>query len=137
MKKNQTWESLVSILVVISIMSIVFLSLYKILEFNKKIDHDFSAGNDILLLKNNINTLLMKKDISEFSTLESQLESLGTNIFYLYQTGTTISLETDKTYKYINALWEHITDLSLPGKVYLRSCEYLWGPYKCSVEEKK
>jgi hypothetical protein len=85
-------------------MSIVFLSLYKILEFNKKIDHDFSAGNDILLLKNNINTLLMKKDISEFSTLESQLESLGTNIFYLYQTGTTISLETDETYKYINAL---------------------------------
>ena len=41
MKKNIFWESFVSIILSITIISIIFIGLYQIIDYNNKIDYDY------------------------------------------------------------------------------------------------
>jgi hypothetical protein len=76
-------------------MMVLFVSLYKILDYDRELDYKYTLENYKIPLENNTQTLLKKMDTS--SLTESQ-------VFYILQTPTTLSIETDEKYKFINHL---------------------------------
>ncbi len=135
MKKNISWESLVTIIISVSILGIIFVSLYKILEYNSNIDRNFQAFNYVNVLEQNTSNIISKIDTSFLSEWE---------IFYLYQTGANIEIKTwesNDMYRYINHKGEWIENtLQSQSQIYSRFCfierdTAEWQSIKCSVKE--
>lgn len=129
MKKNNSWESLVSIVIAVSIMMVLFVSLYKILEYDKNLDYNYTLQNYKTTLENNTQTLLRKIDTT--SLIESQ-------VFYILQTPTNISIESDEKYKFTNHLWEWNENINSQRYLFTRVCvvkksNAVWQNIQCSI----
>jgi hypothetical protein len=76
-------------------MMVLFVSLYKVLEYDKDLDYKYTLQNYKTTLENNTQTLIRKIDTNILT--EAQ-------VFYILQTPTNISIENDEKYKFINHL---------------------------------
>lgn len=134
MKKNIIWETFVSIIIAVTIIMILFISLYKILDYNQEIDDNYSWMNYVNLLENNTNGIVEKIDTSMIQEKE---------IFYIYKNNDTFEILTwsiNEKYRYINNLGEYVEDIQTAKKIYSRFClverdTIEWQSIKCSIKE--
>ncbi len=117
MKKNIVWESLMSIIIWMFILSFVALWVINIVAYNKSIIDAYQIKTDENILKQNTNNILKKADLSWVS--EGQ-------IFYINKNKATKTFEIltwtwSQEYKFINSLWDKVADInSFDEKIYAR-----------------
>lgn len=129
MKKTHFWESLVSIVIAVAIMMVLFVSLYKVLEYDKDLDYKYTLQNYKTTLENNTQTLIRKIDTNTLT--EAQ-------VFYILQTPTNISIENDEKYKFINHLWEWNENSNSQRYLFSRVCvvkksNSVWQNIQCTI----
>ena len=134
MKKNKNWESLISIIIAVFIITIAFTALLKIAQYNKVIDYEYKKINYIDVLENN--TFNIIKKINTNNIKEKQ-------VFVIYQTWSqiiTLTWSANSNYRYINHLWEYVGSWGYIWEIYSRFCivdkdSELWQSIKCSIKE--
>lgn len=107
MRKNNFWESLVWIIIWVTILSVSILWILNLLLFSNNLTAIFNNTTRITILKDNAVNVVKKLDTS--SILENEA-------FYLYKNKPLKQFEiytgTWYTgYKYIDQLWDQVTDL--------------------------
>lgn len=116
MKKTNQAETLVSILIWISIISVISFSAVKMIQYDKEKSIDYNKINNIYILETNANNLLKRVNISNFNEKE---------IFYLYKTWSQIlsySWTNNEYLKYINENWDLVTNTwTYNWKIYTRT----------------
>lgn len=114
MKKNIFWESFVSIILSITIISIIFIGLYQIIDYNNKIDYDFKKSNYINILQTNTEKIINKIDLSLYNNW---------NKIYIFQDkDNKIEIKSDINFWYINELWINV-DINSKWLVFFRECD--------------
>ncbi len=132
MVNNKKAENLISIMIIIVIISIAFLSLSKIIEYDNNINSNINKSNIIAILEKNTNLIVTKIDTSWI---------LENEVFYISQSWSEIKTMTWNTnYQYINYLWENIDIQTYIWITYSRSCILdKWSTYgqniKCTIKE--
>jgi len=114
MKKNIFWESFVSIILSITIISIIFIGLYQIIDYNNKIDYDFKKSNYINILQTNTEKIINKIDLSIYNE--------WSKIYISQDKDNKIEMKTDQKFWYINELWINV-DINSKWLVFFRECE--------------
>lgn len=134
MKKINKWSTLVSTIVSVVIMSICFLTIYKLLDFDNQNSYDFYRLNYINILSYNSDKIM---DSSIKTTIFSTWD-----LVYIKNDWTNITIFTwsvNENYKYINYLWQNIDIQNYKWVYFSRYCKinsfykdkYL---YNCYVE---
>lgn len=132
MVTNQKAENLISIMIIIVIISIAFLSLSRIIEYDNNINADINKSNIISILEKNAISIVTKIDTSWI---------LENEVFYISQSWSEIKTMTWNTnYQYINSLWENIDITTYIWIAYSRSCILdkgapYWQNIKCTLKE--
>lgn len=114
MKKNIFWESFVSIILSITIISIIFIGLYQIIDYNNKIDYDFKKSNYINILQTNTEKIINKIDLSIYNE--------WSKIYISQDKDNKIEMKTDQKFWYINELWINV-DINSKWLVFFRECK--------------
>lgn len=114
MKKNIFWESFVSIILSVTIISIIFIGLYQIIDYNNKIDYDFKKSNYINILQTNTEKIINKIDLSIYNE--------WSKIYISQDKDNKIEMKTDQKFWYINELWINV-DINSKWLVFFRECE--------------
>lgn len=114
MKKNIFWESFVSIILSITIISIIFIGLYQIIDYNNKIDYDFKKSNYINILQTNTEKIINKIDLSIYNE--------WSKIYISQDKDNKIEMKTDQKFWYINELWINV-DINSKWLVFFRECD--------------
>lgn len=114
MKKNIFWESFVSIILSITIISIIFIGLYQIIDYNNKIDYDFKKSNYINILQTNTEKIINKIDLSIYNE--------WSKIYILQDKDNKIEMKTDQKFWYINEFWINV-DINSKWLVFFRECD--------------
>lgn len=120
MIKNNFWESLLWIIIWVSILLFVILWVANLLISSKDILDTYNNKKAISILKNNTEIIIKKIDTSNIKETE---------IFYLHKDNSTNRYEVftwavNYTYKYIDENWNNVNDL-INFKWYIYSRE-LW-----------
>ena len=134
MKKINKWSTLVSTIISVVIMSICFLTIYKLLDFDNQNSYDFYRLNYINILSYNSDKIM---DSSIKTTIFSTWD-----LVYIKNDWTNITIFTwsvNENYKYINYLWQNIDIQNYKWVYFSRYCKinsfykdkYL---YNCYVE---
>ncbi len=113
MKKTNNAETLISILIWISIISAISFWAIKMLQYDREKSITYDKINEIFLLETNANNLVKKVITKDFKEKE---------VFYLYKTWSQIiaySWVTNEYLKYINSDWELVTN----------TWTYVWNIY--------
>lgn len=134
MKRNLKWETLLTVIISIMIISIAFVVIMKLVEYDNSISFEYNKSNYISILEQNSSNLI--KNINTNSLNEG-------DIIYLYKTWSNVLAFTwinNQDYKYINYLWEHINTWSYNWVVYsrfyfLEKKSIEWQIIKCSIKE--
>ncbi|MDD5770054.1 MAG: hypothetical protein PHE25_03735 [Candidatus Gracilibacteria bacterium] len=134
MKRNLKGETLLTVIISIMIISIAFVVIMKLVEYDNSISFEYNKSNYISILEQNSSNLI--KNINTNSLNEG-------DIIYLYKTGSNVLAFTginNQDYKYINYLGEHINTGSYNGVVYSRfyflEKKSIEGQIiKCSIKE--
>lgn len=134
MISSHKWETIISVVVIVAIISIVLVSLFKIIEYDNELNFQYDKTNYISVLEKNTNSLIKQIDTSLVKEKET---------FYLHKTESDIVALTGSEnidYKFINYLWEHINTGSYMWAIYSRFCLVEkdapeWQMIKCSVKE--
>lgn len=114
MKKNIFWESFVSIILSITIISIIFIGLYQIIDYNNKIDYDFKKSNYINILQTNTEKIINKIDLSIYNE--------WSKIYISQDKDNKIEMKMDQKFWYINELWINV-DINSKWLVFFRECD--------------
>lgn len=114
MKKNIFWESFVSIILSITIISIIFIGLYQIIDYNNKIDYDFKKSNYINILQTNTEKIINKIDLNIYNE--------WSKIYISQDKDNKIEMKTEQKFWYINELWINV-DINSKWLVFFRECE--------------
>lgn len=134
MKNINKWSTLVSTIVSVVIMSICFITIYKLLDFDNQNSYDFYRLNYINILSYNSDKIM---DSSIKTTIFSTWD-----LVYIKNDWTNITIFTwsvNENYKYINYLWQNIDIQNYKWVYFSRYCKinsyykdkYL---YNCYVE---
>lgn len=118
MNSNKKWETIVSIIVLVIIISISFLWLYKIIQSDNKFSSEFKRKNYLELLKNNTNSIVEKLDLSKLQNKEP---------FFIYKNVDKIQIMTwiiNSKYQYIDYLWNFTNNLTDKNNLFTRKCIY-------------
>lgn len=134
MISSQKWETIISVVVIVAIISIVLVSLFKIIEYDNELNFQYDKTNYISVLEKNTNSLIKQVDTSNVKEKE---------IFYLYKNASDIIALTGSEnidYKFINYLGEYVNSGSYLWAIYSRFCLVEkdapeWQMIKCSVKE--
>lgn len=113
MKKTNKAETLISILIWISIIRAISFWAITMLQYDKEKSLEYDKINDIFLLETNANNIIKKVKTSDFKEKE---------VFYLYKTGSQILAYTWLTndyLKYIDNKWN----------VVINTWTYKWNIY--------
>lgn len=116
MKNSNKWETIMSIIIIVTIISIIIISMIKIIEYDNKLNYEIDKSNYIYLLERNSNIIAKKIKSSVFSENE---------IIYLYKSWSNIlafSWSENMNYKYINYLWEYVSNWNHNWAIYERQC---------------
>lgn len=135
MQKNIRWETIIWLVIIITLISIALLSLFKILEYDKKLDLDYKKINYISILETNTYNIIKKINTTNLKE---------NDIFFLEKSWNEINLLTwslNENYKYISNEWENVLDLkNFKWPIYSRFCivekdSESWQNIKCSIRE--
>lgn len=134
MKINNKWESITGVIISVVIISIIFLSLWQILEYNAKIDNNFLKQNYVEILENNTNKIISKLDLTPLNIWDK---------IYIYQDENN-NIEFKNwawfiDFWYINELWKKV-DKNSNWLVFFRECEIIlknsFKQINCTVQIK-
>lgn len=132
MKKNNKWESLAWIVISVAIISIIFLTLWQILEYNTKIDNDFLKQNYVEILENNTNKIISKLDLTSFNVWDKIYISQDENNNIEFKNWAWFI-----DFWYINELWKKV-DKNSNWFVFFRECEIIlknsFKQINCSIK---
>jgi hypothetical protein len=108
MIKNTSWESLVWVIIWAAILSFIIFWILNLLINSKDTIHLYENKNIISLLRNNTENVIKKIDTSNVKEGE---------LFYLYKDTflkeyVIFTWTTNSSYKYIDAYWNKVDDLS-------------------------
>lgn len=103
---NPRWDTLISLIIWVFIISLIVFWIINLLGFNYAIEGDFVYSNKIFFLKNNTYNILKKLNLSTISEGET---------FYIYKNkeNSTFDIMTwalSENYKYINEFWDYISN---------------------------
>lgn len=134
MKISKSWETIVSVIILVVIISVVITSIIWIIEYDSNQSYQYDKINYVSVLEKNTNTLIKKINTSTLTE---------NDIFYLYKTGSqiyTFTWTANQDYKYINYLWEYVNTWSYNWAIYARQCllqkdAIEWQVIKCSIKE--
>lgn len=134
MKKNIKWETILSVVIIIVIISLALISLMKISEYDDNLNFEYDKINYISILEKNTITMIKKIDTSKIKENELIYIKKDTNSFQ------ALTWTINETYKYINYLWENVSTWSYNWVFYTRQCllekdAIEWQIIKCSVKE--
>ena len=108
MRKNIIWESLVWIIIGVSILSICILWILNLLIYSGYLTTTFNNSARLNMLRDNTTNIISKLDTT--SLRENEIfylyKNAGTSNFYIY------SGSVNSQYKYIDELWNKIDDLN-------------------------
>lgn len=102
--KNNKWETLISVLIWLFIVSIIIFWIISVLTQNYSVEDDFVRNNKIFFLKSNTINILNAIDTSALGEWD---------IFYLYKTWSLFKIFTgaiNDQYKYTDEYWNNITN---------------------------
>lgn len=134
MKINNKWESITGVIISVVIISIIFLSLWQILEYNAKIDNNFLKQNYVEILENNTNKIISKLDLTPLNIWDK---------IYIYQDENN-NIEFKNwawfiDFWYINEHWKKV-DKNSNWLVFFRECEIIlknsFKQINCTVQIK-
>lgn len=117
MRKNNLWESLVGIIIWVTLLSICVMWILNLILFSNNLTDIFNNTTKMNVLKDNVTNVIKKVDTS--SLLENEA-------FFLYKNELTNNFEIyswtgNVAYKYINDLWDRVDDpLTYSGYIYAR-----------------
>ncbi len=124
MQNNKKWETLVSIVIWMVILSFIILALMSIIINSKDTLKTYDNSRYLTILKNNASNILTKLDTENF---------WENDYFYLYKDKTNKEFKiftwSDDTsnpnynnylYKYINKYWEKVNINTYPWSIYSR-----------------
>lgn len=134
MKKNISWETMISIIFAVIIILIIMFSIIKIVEYDNWLNYEYDKINYISILEKNTSNLIQKIDTSNL---------VEWDLFFLYKTWNEIqvfSWSENEDYKYINYLWEYTNTWSYNWVIYTRQClvekdSSEWQMIKCNIKE--
>ncbi len=106
MIKNKLWESMVTVIVSVFILSFLLLAIANIVAQSSNISDEYKIEKNINLLKSNTYNIINKLDISIYSSWE---------ILYLYKDNINkeyklFTWTTNQKYQYIDKYWEYISN---------------------------
>lgn len=106
MIKNKLWESMVTVIVSVFILSFLLLAIANIVAQSSNISDEYKIEKNINLLKSNTYNIINKLDISIYSSWE---------ILYLYKDNMNkeyklFTWTTNQKYQYIDKYWEYISN---------------------------
>lgn len=132
MIKNKKWETLAWIIISVAIISIIFLWLWKIIEYNNEIDNNFLKQNYIEILENNTNKTISKLDLNTTNIWDKIYISQNINNEIEFKNWVWFS-----DFWYINELWINI-DKNSKWFVFFRECEVVlkntFKQINCSIK---
>ena len=116
MKINKNWETLLSVLAWVFIISIIITWIINVLSANYSLDYDFFIENRILTLRNNAINIVNKSDISSLNEWE---------VFYLYKDDVNknflvFTWAFNTNYKYIDNFWNNVNKDTYEWYIYER-----------------
>lgn len=106
-KINKKWETLISLIIWVFIISLIIHWIVEIISSNYIIEDNFIKNNKIFFLKNNTTNIINSLNIKWTSDWE---------IYYLYKdeinkTFTTYTGVLNEKYKYVDEYWNNILDI--------------------------
>jgi len=117
---NNSWESLVGIVIWVFILSFIILGIVNLIINTNKVVINFEEKKIVNILKNNTMNIVKNLDTTNITEWEN---------FYLFKDYSNNSFKiftwaTNNTYEYINANWTHISDIdNFDGNIFTRT---LW-----------
>lgn len=127
MIKNNSWESLIWILIWVFIISIIILWIANLLISSNYVIDKYQNEKTINIIKNNTQNIIKKLDTSKINNLEN---------FYLYKDFENnmykiFTWTTNEYYKYIDQYWNHIEntgsyiDSIYTRKIWIERSDYI------------
>ncbi len=115
-KKNINWESLIWIIIAVSILWFVIMWIVNIISYSDDVSSDYETKSNINLIKDNSLTIVKKLNLSQINEWES---------FYLYKDTlnkefTIFTWSSNEQYKYIDKTWENINISTFSWEIYER-----------------
>lgn len=118
-KKNIKWESLIGIIIAISLLWFVILWIANLINYSTTVNYNYEITSSVDLIKDNTLNIVKKLDTSSIQENE---------IFYLYKDTSNKNFLTytwvlNEQYKYIDKYWENIDPLSFSWTIYERTIQ--------------
>lgn len=113
MKKNLSGETLVGIMIVVSLIALVVIGMLKVLEFDESVNLDVKSGYTLTTLEQNTNSIIQKIDTSSLSEWD---------LFYIKKDELWYTISTDDTYQYINQFGDQIDPSTTKDPIFRRIC---------------
>lgn len=116
-KKNVKWESLIWIIIAVSLLWLVIMWIVNLISYSDDINYEYETKSNIDLIKDNSTTIVKKLDITDINEWE---------LFYLYKNTTNKNFEIftwvlNESYKYIDKNWLKVDIMSFSWEIYERT----------------
>jgi hypothetical protein len=135
MKLNKNAESIVGIMIAVSILAFAMLWIISILSYNRDISINYKEQVDSVVLKANLDNIVKKLDLSSINSNE---------MFYIHKDKSLkeyipLTWSINENYKFIDKLWNNIDLDNFRWNIYTReltkiSNVWIWQNWENNVE---